>query len=53
MGEPEEETHQYSLFELFSNEEDKQEDKKTPKCKIYDWRADKSILFETMKKQGG
>lgn len=28
LGEPEEEIHQYSLFEIFGNEENKPEDKK-------------------------
>ena len=49
LGEPEEEVHQYSLFEMFDNGEDKTENKKTPRCRIFDWRADKSILFESMK----
>lgn len=53
LGEPEEEIHQYSLFEMFGNEENKPEDKKTPRCRIFDWRADKSILYESMKKQEG
>ncbi|MCM1201704.1 MAG: restriction endonuclease subunit M [Bacteroides fragilis] len=54
LGEPEEETHQYSLFELYSNEEDKLEDKRTPKCRIFDWRgSNKSIMFESVKRQGG
>lgn len=53
LGEPEEEIHQYSLFEMFDNEEDKLKDKKTPRCRIFDWRADKSILYESMKKQEG
>lgn len=51
LGEPEEETHQYSLFEFLDKEEsEKRKEKKTPKCKIYDWRADRSIIFESMKK---
>ncbi|MCX4380046.1 MAG: restriction endonuclease subunit M, partial [Lachnospiraceae bacterium] len=35
LGEPEEEIHQYSLFEMFGNEENKPEDKKTPRCRIF------------------
>ena len=31
LGEPEEEIHQYSLFEIFGNEENKPEDKKSPR----------------------
>lgn len=53
LGEPEEEIHQYSLFEMFDNGENKTENKKTPRCRIFDWRADKSILYESMKKQEG
>ena len=53
LREPEEEIHQYSLFEMFDNREDKIENKKTPRCRIFDWRADKSILYESMKKQEG
>ena len=83
LGEPEEEIHQYSLFEIFGNEENKPEDKKSPRCQLlsvflpisnrfllipayislnriyflphaaFDWRADKSILYESMKKQEG
>ncbi len=51
LGEPEEETHQYSLFEFLDNEEDKWKNKKTPKCRIYDWRgSNKSILYESLAK---
>lgn len=39
--------------EMFGNEENKPEDKKTSGCRIFDWRADKSILYESMKKQEG
>ena len=51
LGEPEEDMHQYSLFEILNKEEaEKQQKKKTPKCKIFDWRTDRSIMFESMKK---
>jgi len=51
LGEPEEEIHQYSLFEFLDNEEDKWKNKKTPKCRIYDWRgSNKSILYESLAK---
>lgn len=54
LGEPEEDMHQYTLFEMFDNEEDSEKDsekdKKTPKCRIYDWRGvNQSILFESLK----
>ncbi len=52
LSEPMEEIHQYTLFELFDGGLMEQRNNKTPKCRIFDWRADKSILYESMKKQG-
>jgi len=50
LGEPMEEIHQYTLFEFFDNEEDKWKDKKSPKCRIYDWRGvNQSIPYESLK----
>ena len=43
----------YCDEEMFDNGEDKTENKKTPRCRIFAWRADKSILYESMKKQEG
>lgn len=51
LGEPEEEIHQYSLFEMLNNEGDSEKNNKTPKCRVFDWRSDKSIVYESMKKQ--
>lgn len=51
LGEPEEETHQYSLFEFLDDKEDNWKNKRTPKCRIYDWRGSKkSILYESLAK---
>lgn len=49
LGEPEEEIHQYSLFEMLNKEGDSENNNKTPKCRVYDWRSDKSIIYESMK----
>ena len=38
---------------MFDNGENKTENKKIPRCRIFDWRTDKSILYESMKKQEG
>lgn len=53
LGEPMEENYQYSLFDFLQDEEIHTEPKetKTPKCKIYDWRASNSILYESLKKE--
>ena len=50
LGEPMEEIHQYSLFEILDNSEDKWKDRKTPKCRIFDWRgSNQSIPYESIK----
>lgn len=50
LGEPMEEIHQYSLFEILDNSGDKWKDKKTPKCRIFDWRgSNQSIPYESLK----
>lgn len=49
LGEPEEEIHQYSLFEMLNNGEGSENKNKTPKCRVFDWRSDKSIVYESMK----
>ena len=52
LGEPEEEIHQYSLFEFLDKEKsEKWMEKKTPKCRIFDWRGlNKSIPYESLAK---
>lgn len=49
LGEPEEEIHQYSLFEMINNGEGSENKNRTPKCRVFDWRSDKSIVYESMK----
>lgn len=50
LGEPMEEIHQYSMFEILNNTEDEWKDKKTPKCRIFDWRgSNQSIPYESLK----
>ena len=53
LGVPEEDIYQYSLFDFINGIEDKKEKKTdiSPKCRIYDWRAPHSILFESLKKE--
>lgn len=52
LGIPQPEFEQPSLFDLFDTvEEEKDEPKKSPKCKIYDWKKGNSILFESLKKR--
>lgn len=54
LGVPEEDTYQYSLFDFIDGMEDMKEEKTetiSPKCRIYDWRAQHSILFESLKKE--
>ena len=54
LGVPEEDVFQYSLFDFIEGVEDrKKENTETisPKCRIYDWRAQHSILFETIRKE--
>ncbi len=49
MGILKEEYHQMSLFEPFQEVEE--EDEPEVRCKVYDWRRDKAILYlDLMKK---
>ena len=50
MGILKEEYHQMSLFEPFQETEN---DDPEVRCKIYDWRADSSILYEALEKNRG
>lgn len=45
LGAPKEDTHQITFFEFMG---EKQEE--FVKCRIYDWRSNESLLFESMKK---
>lgn len=48
LGKPEEVNHQVNLFELFG-EDDSNEEREAPLCRIYDWRKDRSIVYKTLK----
>lgn len=52
LGEPEDLSHQISMNDFYGSEygfDDVEEKaKKTPRCKIYDWRRDNAILFEAV-----
>lgn len=50
LGDPKEEIIQPTLFDLLE-EDDKQEELEMvgPKCKIYDWRKNNSVLYESLK----
>lgn len=50
LGEPEEEIHQYTIFDLMGGIVEEVQKKKTPKCKIYDWRARSSVVYESIRK---
>lgn len=50
LGEPQEIHYQYSLFSLAENV-DEEVTKKALPCRIYDWRAGDSILYELLKKE--
>ena len=50
FGKPEEQYHQYSLFDFVvvdeANDVEKQPDKE---CRIYDWRSDRSLTYRSIK----
>lgn len=50
FGKPEEQYHQYSLFDFVvadkANDEEKQPDME---CRIYDWRSDRSLTYRSIK----
>ena len=50
LGDPKEEIIQPTLFDLLE-EDDEQEELELvgPKCKIYDWRKNNSVLYESLK----
>lgn len=51
LGDPKEENYQLSIFDLMDEEDGVQSELEMvgPKCKIYDWRRDNSILYESLK----
>lgn len=44
-----EQHQQLDLFSLMGMEENKTEDEPQPLCRIYDWRSNKSLTYESMK----
>lgn len=52
LGEPEDLSHQMTMDDLFGSAfgfgDVEEKTKKTPRCKIYDWRKDNAILFEAV-----
>lgn len=48
-GKPEEAIHQLSMFDFVANENENTIPE-TPICRIYDWKANKSILYTDLKK---
>lgn len=49
FGEPKEEYHQVSLFDFVLGEEEKEKNDTEVECKIYDWRRDNSMVFNSIK----
>ena len=55
LGEPDDLQQQVTMFDLFDSETGLENDapkvKKTPRCKIFDWRSNESLLFENAGKE--
>lgn len=52
FGNPQEEFHQFSLFDFVVSDEPDKQDAEEPEevyCRIYDWRSDKSLTYKSMK----
>ncbi len=49
LGKPYEEYHQMSLFESFSDMAAQEEEPEAIPCKIFDWRAGRSLVFKKLK----
>ena len=56
LGKPHEENHQITLFDLLGFEDENYQSTKTTEeavpCKIYNWRANTSMLFKDCKRRG-
>lgn len=50
LGKPQEKTHQITLFELLG-EENIQEERIAPLCKIQNWRAGRSVIYQDLKQK--
>lgn len=48
LGKPQETEHQINMFE-FLGEEDQEDKKEAPLCRIWDWRRDNSVIYKTLK----
>lgn len=48
IGKPQEVNHQVDMFELLG-EDDSEEEKEAPLCRIYDWRKDRSVIYKSLK----
>ena len=45
-----EQYRQITLFDMFGNETEEETENRQPLCRIYDWRADNSLDFVSLKK---
>ena len=52
LGVPEEQHQQLSLFDSLPELDGTEEAAAAPRCRIYDWDADQSLLFEDLKNRG-
>lgn len=50
LGKPQEKTHQITLFELLG-EENAQEERIAPLCKIQNWRAERPVIYQDLKQK--
>ena len=50
LGKPQEKTHQITLFE-FIGEENAQEERIAPLCRIKNWRADRTVYYQDLKQK--
>ena len=48
LGKPQETEHQINMFE-FLGEEDPEDKKEAPLCRIWDWRRDNAVIYKTLK----
>ncbi len=49
LGKPYEEFHQMTLFDMFPDMAEKEEEPEAIPCKIYNWRKDNSVIFKKLK----
>lgn len=51
LGKPYEEYHQMSLFEVFHEMSEEEQEPEAVLCKIYNWRRDNSVIYKTLKEK--